>query len=67
VERRDWGEGIGFWTLEDATDMFSRNVCNCLPNYAALTPIRVKIFMKKLTRWSDKEIAERTANDTIRN
>jgi hypothetical protein len=55
------------WTLEDGTDMFSRNVGNYLPIYAATSPIRMKIFVKKLTRCSDEEIAERTGNDTIRN
>jgi len=63
VDRRIWAEGMGSWTLEDGTDIFSRNY---LPIYAAATPIKVKIFMKLLTGWSDEEFAERTANDTIR-
>ena len=47
--------------------LFPRNVGSYLPIYAATSPIKVKIFMKKLTRWSDEEFAERTASDTIRN
>jgi hypothetical protein len=39
---------MGSWTLEDGTDIFSRNVGNYLPIYAATTPVRVKIFMKQL-------------------
>jgi len=67
VERRVWAEVMGSWTFEDGTDMCSRNVGSYLPIYAATPPIRVKIFVQKLTRWSDEILAARTANDTIRN